>query len=63
MLVGGLMELVSNAVDVLVRAGYSPAMAYLECAHQLKYLADLLHRDRGLGASRAGSAARPCSGG
>jgi ketol-acid reductoisomerase len=44
-LVGGLTELVSNAVDVLVRSGFSPAMAYLECAHQLKYMADLLHRE------------------
>jgi ketol-acid reductoisomerase len=44
-LVGGLVELISNAVDVLVRAGFSPAMAYLECAHQLKYMADLLHRE------------------
>jgi ketol-acid reductoisomerase len=43
-LVGGIVELASNAVDVLVRAGYSPAMAYLECVHQLKYMADLLHR-------------------
>jgi ketol-acid reductoisomerase len=42
-LVGGLLELVSAAVDTLVAAGHSPAMAYLECAHQLKYLADLLH--------------------
>jgi len=44
-LVGGLIELVSNAVDVLVRAGFSPAMAYLECAHQLKFMADLLHKE------------------
>ena len=51
-LVGGLMELVSNAVDVLVRAGYSPAMAYLECAHQLKYMADLLHREGPRGFTR-----------
>jgi ketol-acid reductoisomerase len=52
-LVGGLMELISNAVDVLVRAGYSPAMAYLECAHQLKYMADLLHREGPRGFTRA----------
>jgi len=51
-LVGGLMELVSNAVDVLVRAGYSPAMAYLECAHQLKYMADLLHQEGPRGFTR-----------
>jgi ketol-acid reductoisomerase len=44
-LVGGLLELVSAAVDTLVDAGYPPAVAYLECAHQMKYLADLLHRE------------------
>lgn len=44
-LVGGLIELISNAVDVLVRAGFSPAMAYLECAHQIKFMADLLHKE------------------
>jgi len=31
-------------VDTLVEAGYSPEMAYLECAHQIKFLADLLHQ-------------------
>jgi ketol-acid reductoisomerase len=44
-LVGGLLELLSSAVDTLVEAGYSPEMAYLECAHQVKFLADLLHRE------------------
>jgi ketol-acid reductoisomerase len=43
-LVGGLLELLGSAVDTLVEAGYSPEMAYLECAHQIKFLADLLHR-------------------
>jgi ketol-acid reductoisomerase len=52
-LVGGLVELISNAVDVLVRAGFSPAMAYLECAHQLKYMADLLHREGPRGFTKA----------
>jgi ketol-acid reductoisomerase len=55
-LVGGLLELVSAAVDTLVEAGYSPALAYLECAHQVKYLADLLHRDGPLGFARGVSA-------
>jgi ketol-acid reductoisomerase len=44
-LVGGLLELLAAAVDTLVDAGYPPAVAYLECAHQVKYLADLLHRE------------------
>jgi ketol-acid reductoisomerase len=48
-LVGGLIELVSAAVDTLVEAGYSPEMAYLECAHQLKFLADLFHREGAVG--------------
>jgi len=52
-LVGGLIELLSNAIDVLVRAGYAPAMAYLECAHQLKYMADLLHREGPRGFTQA----------
>jgi ketol-acid reductoisomerase len=42
-LVGGLLELLGSAVDTLVEAGYSPEMAYLECAHQIKFLADMLH--------------------
>jgi ketol-acid reductoisomerase len=55
-LVGGLLELVSAAVDTLVKAGHSPAMAYLECAHQVKFLADLLHREGPLGFTRGVSA-------
>ena len=43
-LVGGMLELVSASVGALTRAGYAPEIAYLECAHQLKFLADLLHR-------------------
>jgi len=31
------------AFETLTAAGYSPEIAYLECVHQLKYLADLLH--------------------
>lgn len=55
-LVGGLLELVSAAVDTLVQAGYPPAMAYLECAHQVKYLADMLHREGPEGFARGVSA-------
>jgi ketol-acid reductoisomerase len=55
-LVGGLLELVSAAVDTLVDAGYPPAVAYLECAHQVKYLADLLHREGPEGFARGVSA-------
>jgi ketol-acid reductoisomerase len=42
-LCGGLNALVSNAFEILVESGYAPEIAYLECVHQLKYLADLLH--------------------
>lgn len=41
-LVGGLLELTAAAVETLVRHGYPPALAYLECAHQVRYLAELL---------------------
>ncbi len=55
-LVGGLLELLGAAVDTLVEAGHPPAAAYLECAHQMKYLADLLHSEGPLGFTRAVSA-------
>jgi ketol-acid reductoisomerase len=42
-LCGGLQALIRAAFETLVEAGYSPQIAYLECVHQLKYLADLLH--------------------
>jgi ketol-acid reductoisomerase len=42
-LCGGMNALVTAAFDTLVARGYAPEMAYLECVHQLKFLADLLH--------------------
>jgi len=42
-LCGGMNALVTAAFETLVERGYSPEIAYLECVHQLKYLADLLH--------------------
>lgn len=50
-LCGGLNALTGAAFDALVAAGYAPEMAYLECVHQVKYLADLLH-DQGLAGFR-----------
>ncbi len=41
-LVGGLLELVTAAVETLVDDGLPPELAYLECAHQVRYLAELL---------------------
>jgi ketol-acid reductoisomerase len=52
-LCGGLLELVSAAFETLTARGYSPEIAYLECVHQLEYLADLLHQ-RGPAGFRAG---------
>jgi ketol-acid reductoisomerase len=52
-LCGGMNALVSAAYNTLVEAGYTPEIAYLECVHQLKYLADLLHA-RGVAGLRRG---------
>jgi len=43
--------LVRNAFEALVSRGYGPEIAYLECVHQLKHLADLLH-ERGVAGLR-----------
>jgi ketol-acid reductoisomerase len=45
-LCGGMNALVVAAWETLVARGYTPEVAYLECVHQLRYLAELLH-DRG----------------
>ena len=50
-LCGGMNALVVAAFETLVAEGYSPEIAYLECVHQLKYLADLLH-ERGMSGFR-----------
>jgi ketol-acid reductoisomerase len=50
-LCGGLHALLTAAFEVLVEKGYAPELAYLECIHQLKYLADLLH-ERGVAGVR-----------
>jgi len=50
-LCGGLNALVRTAGEVLVEHGYGPEIAFLECVHQLKYLADLLH-ERGIAGMR-----------
>jgi ketol-acid reductoisomerase len=52
-LCGGMNALVVAAFETLVGSGYSPEIAYLECVHQLKYLADLLHQ-RGVAGMRRG---------
>jgi ketol-acid reductoisomerase len=52
-LCGGMNALVTAAFETLVAKGYSAEIAYLECVHQLKYLADLLH-ERGVAGMRQG---------
>jgi ketol-acid reductoisomerase len=52
-LCGGMNALVTAAFETLASAGYAPEIAYLECVHQLKYLADLLHQ-RGVAGLREG---------
>ena len=42
-LCGGLVELVRSAYETLTEAGFSPQMAYFECLHEVKLIADLLY--------------------
>ncbi len=46
-LVGGVMELIKKAFEVLVEKGYQPEVAYFEVLHELKLIVDLIWR-RGL---------------
>jgi ketol-acid reductoisomerase len=42
-LCGGLVELIRNAFETLVEAGYAPEMAYFECLHEVKLIVDLIY--------------------
>lgn len=42
-LCGGLVDLVRCAYEVLTEDGYPPEIAYFECYHEVKLLADLMH--------------------
>jgi len=42
-IVGGLAALVRAAYETLVDAGYPPELAYIECCHEVKQVADILH--------------------
>jgi len=46
-LVGGMCALAREGFEMLVRAGISPQMAYIDTVHELKYIADLIH-ERGI---------------
>jgi ketol-acid reductoisomerase len=51
-LCGGLMGLVVAAFETLVARGYPPELAYIECCHEVKQVADLVYT-RGLAGMRA----------
>jgi len=42
-LCGGLSELVRAGFDTLTEAGYDPRLAYFECLHEVKLIADLMY--------------------
>ncbi len=46
-LCGGVVELIRNAYEILVEEGYPPLLAYTECCHEVKQIADLIC-DRGI---------------
>jgi ketol-acid reductoisomerase len=50
-LCGGASELVQAGFETLVEAGYDPQMAYFECLHELKLIADLMY-EKGLSGMR-----------
>ncbi|MDD5709141.1 MAG: ketol-acid reductoisomerase [Candidatus Marinimicrobia bacterium] len=50
-LCGGLSELVRAGFDTLVEAGFQPEIAYFECLHEVKLIADLIY-ERGIAGMR-----------
>jgi ketol-acid reductoisomerase len=42
-LCGGMTQLILAAFETLVNAGYPPELAYLECCHEVKQIADLVY--------------------
>jgi ketol-acid reductoisomerase len=50
-LCGGASALVQAGFETLVQAGYDPEMAYFECLHELKLIADLMY-EKGLAGMR-----------
>jgi ketol-acid reductoisomerase len=64
-LCGGLSALIRAGFETLVEAGYPPELAYFECCHEIKLLADLVHeggitymRERVSNAARYGDLTR-----
>ncbi len=50
-LCGGLTELVRAGFETLVEAGYDPRLAYFECLHEVKLIADLMY-EKGISGMR-----------
>lgn len=46
-IVGGLATLIKASYETLVDAGYPPELAYIECCHEVKQVADIIH-ERGI---------------
>jgi ketol-acid reductoisomerase len=46
-IVGGLTALVKASYETLREAGYPPELAYIECCHEVKQVADIIH-ERGI---------------
>lgn len=42
-IVGGLTTLIQASFETLVDAGYPPVLAYIECCHEVKQVADIIH--------------------
>ena len=51
-LCGGLTALIKAGFETLVDAGYPPELAYFECCHEIKLLADLIY-EHGINGMRA----------
>jgi len=52
-LVGGIMELIRNAFDVLVENGYPPELSYFEACNESKLIIDQIYRGGVVGMLRA----------
>src|SRR5436190_3603435 len=50
-LCGGVTSLITAGFETLVAAGYDPELAYFECLHELKLIADLMY-EKGLAGMR-----------
>jgi ketol-acid reductoisomerase len=42
-IVGGLTTLIKAAYETLIDSGYPPELAYIECCHEVKQVADIIH--------------------